>query len=1461
MATTTRSFRTDAETLIDVLARRAALTPDRVAYSYLRASDHTTTHMTYGELLAMATGMAAELDEMGFRGSRVLVVSEFGRHYVGAFLGCMLAGRIPVPVAAPRAPGALRELATVAADCDPAAIVAPRTILDGLRSASAAHEPLARLAWLASDECGRAPPAHGAIRERPAPEDIAFIQYTSGSVSAPRGVVVRHANLTHNLATIQRVFGHSSESRGVIWLPPNHDMGLVGGILQPLYAGFPVVLMPPSAFLRNPLTWLQAIAEHKATTSGGPNFAYDYCVRKIASAEAAQLDLSHWAAAFVGAEPIDPRVLESFARHFASGGFRRSAFLPCYGLAESTLFVSGARHDQGPKIAAISISDLDRGVVTPAREAARAIVGCGALQAGSALIVDPRDDVRCEPGRIGEIWLRGPSVAAGYWNNDAETTAVFRARPAGDADGPDYLRTGDLGFELDGDLYITGRLKELIIVRGRNICPQDIERSIEEKHPWLRGSGCAAVSDHVDGEERLAVLLELEPKKLPKPPTSLEELEVSIRESVSREHGLDVHRVVFVRPGQLPKTTSGKIRRVEARSLFLDRKSSEPSRDEPSRDEPYARLVAWAARHFAVEPATLDGSRTWVSLGLDSLKAAELNTYLEQHFGYTVSAERLFDGLTLSGLASELVSHPTVRIAPSPPPVQEVAAPAREAACVPRQSPASPVDFSLFFFSSDAERDQADKYRLFLECAAFADHHGFRAIWTPERHFHRFGGLFPNPAVLGAALAATTKRIRIRAGSVVLPLHDPVRVAEEWSTVDNLSSGRVDLAFATGWNADDFVLGPDRYASRERVLFEGVDQIRRLWRGESIVRPNGRGDPTRVRIFPAPIQGELPTWVTCSGGVERFEQAGRLGANVLTALLFQDVDELRTKLDAYRRARTQGGHDPDAGIVTLMLHTFIGSDERFVRRMVEAPFKTYLRDSVDLWRRGSTALDSLTKTEQATVLDYAFERYFHTSAMFGTPERASELVARLASAGVREIACLIDFGIDRGDVLNGLRDLGRLERRWRANGKADDRPRARHEDHDLGEAVRNRHALAHRNSGGVLQKARDFDLARRLEEANLLPFYPDLSDSDGVTCAYEGRRLLMLGSNNYLGLTADRRVREAAAAAAMADGPSVTGSRLMNGSTPAHAQLERKLAGFLGREDAVLLTTGYQANIGLLSAFMGKGTVLVVDEECHASIYDGVAVGGGKLIVFRHNDVADLDRRLSSELQSMPAMVMVDGVYSMSGDIAPLAEIREVCDRYGVPLALDDAHGLGMIGARGRGVEEAFGMLGCADVLTGTFSKSLASVGGWLAGSRHSMDWVRYHGRSMLFSASMPPPSVAAAAAALDILMAEPERVEKIRELSTYWRNGLRARGFDTGHSKTAIVPVIIGDELTCMRFAKRLCDSGVYANCVMAPAVPAHRAMMRTTVTAAHDMQHLDAALEIFERVGRELGIVPQRP
>lgn len=351
---------------------------------------------------------------------------------------------------------------------------------------------------------------------------------------------------------------------------------------------------------------------------------------------------------------------------------------------------------------------------------------------------------------------------------------------------------------------------------------------------------------------------------------------------------------------------------------------------------------------------------------------------------------------------------------------------------------ARPLGFSLFFFSSDESALDADKYRLFLQASELADEQGFEAIWIPERHFHRFGGLFPNPSLLASALAMRTRRARLRAGSVVLPLQNPVRVAEEWSVVDNLSGGRVDLAFARGWNANDFVLAPDNYERRTEIFYEGIDQVRRLWRGDEVELPNGEGKPTPVRVYPSPVQRELEPWITCSGGKDRFVEAGAMGANALTALLFQTVDELAEKIAAYRAARRQGGHDPEKGRVTLMMHAYLDETSGEAMRKVRDPFTRYLKDSVSLWRSQSAPLERLGEREKEDLFGYAFERYARSNALFGSEADAHSMALALQEAGVDEIACLIDFGTGLDDTLRSVKRIGSVMNRLReplpANG-------------------------------------------------------------------------------------------------------------------------------------------------------------------------------------------------------------------------------------------------------------------------------------------------------------------------------------------------------------------------------------------------------------------------------------------
>jgi natural product biosynthesis luciferase-like monooxygenase protein len=342
------------------------------------------------------------------------------------------------------------------------------------------------------------------------------------------------------------------------------------------------------------------------------------------------------------------------------------------------------------------------------------------------------------------------------------------------------------------------------------------------------------------------------------------------------------------------------------------------------------------------------------------------------------------------------------------------------------------MDFSLFYFANDSRASAGNRYELLLEGARFADEHDFRAVWTPERHFHPFGGLYPNPAVAAAAVAAVTERVHIRAGSVVAPLHHPVRIAEEWSVVDNISGGRVGVSFASGWHSTDFALRPENYADRRQVTLDTVDTVRRLWRGEAVEGLDGAGEPCELRSYPPPVQAELPVWVTSAGGVETFRAAGKVGAGVLTHLLGQEPDQLAEKISAYREESTSATGSP--GHVVLMVHAFLGTDEDTVREVVREPMSEYLRSSIGLLLGSQThkgrRIDPAQLTPEVTesLVARSFDRYYDHGGLLGTVGKLRETVTGFAALGVDELACLIDFGLPTATVLSGLSHLDELRR-------------------------------------------------------------------------------------------------------------------------------------------------------------------------------------------------------------------------------------------------------------------------------------------------------------------------------------------------------------------------------------------------------------------------------------------------
>ncbi|HEY0601316.1 MAG TPA: AMP-binding protein, partial [Herpetosiphonaceae bacterium] len=680
MSDTSRVPDAVSSSLVDIAHWRAEHQTDRLAYTFLVDGETTESTLTYGELDRKARQIAAILQQHQLVGERALLLYPPGLDYITAFFGCLYAGVVAVPAYPPnpaRLSRSLTRLRALVDDAAPAVVLTTATHLPIDEVLRAQVPDFPRMTWLAteSDATDRADEWRdpGATRDT-----LAFLQYTSGSTALPKGVMLSHGNLLHNSTLIHHAFGHTPESRGVIWLPPYHDMGLIGGVIQPLYAGFPVTLMSPVDFLQRPFRWLQAISRYRGTTSGGPNFAYELCVNKVTTEQIATLDLSSWDLAFNGAEPIRQETLERFAATFAPCGFRAEAFYPCYGLAEATLIVTGGAKNAQPHVMSFDRGELGAGHVietTPEHESSQVFVGSGqALLEQQIAIVDPQTMTHCRPDQVGEIWVHGPSVAQGYWNRPETTEQTFRARIADTGEGP-FLRTGDLGFMQSGELFVTGRLKDLIIVRGRNYYPQDIELTVERSHPALRPGAGAAFGVEVGGEEQIVVVHEIDRQHRR---VEIESVVSAIRQAVAEQHELRVYSIALIKHGSIPKTSSGKIQRHACRNLFLSgdlqligsstlEAASLEQNDEAlsgeellaiAADERLARIEAYLQAQVAqvlrsAERPSLDAAIG--GLGLDSLMAVDLQYRLESSLGVLVPMAQFFEDTTLSQLAAQIL--------------------------------------------------------------------------------------------------------------------------------------------------------------------------------------------------------------------------------------------------------------------------------------------------------------------------------------------------------------------------------------------------------------------------------------------------------------------------------------------------------------------------------------------------------------------------------------------------------------------------------------------------------------------------------------------------------------------------------------------------------------------------------------------------------------------------------------
>src|SRR5712692_8682608 len=674
----------DPSTLVDLLRWRALHQPDNQAYTFLLDGETTEDHLTYGELDQQARAIATLLQNSGATGERALLLHPPGLDYIAAFFGCLYAGVVAVPAYPPQSTrldrAMARRLQAVAKDAQPLLGLTTSQNLSVVTGLFEQAPEFQSMHWLTTDTIAS---SMGNGWQQPAisGETLAFLQYTSGSTADPNGVMLTHSNLLHNSRLIHRYFENTPSSRGVIWLPPYHDMGLIGGILQPLYGGFPVTLMSPIAFLQRPLRWLQAISHLKATVSGGPDFAYNLCVRKITPEQRATLDLSSWQVAFTGAEPIRSETLERFTETFAPCGFRREAFYPCYGLAEATLIISGGQITAPPVVRTFEETALQHNrviEVLPGHEAVRTLVGCGQPQLDERMvIVGLKSLTKWQPGEGGEIRVCGSSIAQGYWNRPEANGQTFQAHLADTEEGP-FLRTGDLGFILDDELFVTGRLKDLIILRGRNYYPQDIELTVEQSHPALRPSCGAAFSIEVANEERLVVVQEVERQYRN---LDVNAVIAAIRQSVAEQHELQVYCVVLIKTGHVPKTSSGKIQRYVCRDRFLagslemigssileDTSVSDWSQEVLTREAllavaPEARrpllisyLQVQVARVLNIAPSQLDPQQIVSSLGLDSLMAVELQYTLETNLGIVLPMTSFLQEISITQFATELLT-------------------------------------------------------------------------------------------------------------------------------------------------------------------------------------------------------------------------------------------------------------------------------------------------------------------------------------------------------------------------------------------------------------------------------------------------------------------------------------------------------------------------------------------------------------------------------------------------------------------------------------------------------------------------------------------------------------------------------------------------------------------------------------------------------------------------------------
>jgi acyl-CoA synthetase (AMP-forming)/AMP-acid ligase II/acyl carrier protein len=666
--------------ITDILNERAKIQPDQPSYIFL-SDGAEADRLTFAQLQRRSRAVSAYLQEMKAQNERALLLYPAGLDYVVAFYACLYGNTIAVPAHPPRMNHNLRRLLAIIDDARPIVALTTSAIFSRLQRWFDQVPSLKAIQWVITENID---PELADLWEenKTDAETVAFLQYTSGSTSAPKGVMVNHGTLLHNQAMMRESLKHDDDTVIISWLPMYHDMGLIGNILAGMYNGAPCYLMAHTDFLQKPACWLNAISKYRATFSGGPNFAYDLCVRKARQEQLEGLDLSCWRVAFNGSEPVRAETLRRFADAFSPYGFRQEALYPCYGLAEATLFVSGGSVSKAPVVTTFDKAGLEkhRAVASKRLQDGVALVSAGKPCLGELIItVNPQTLIRRDEGQVGEIWVSSGAVSQGYWGKPGLTDETFRARLSDTKEGP-YLRTGDLGVIFQGELYVTGRIKDIIVIRGRNHYPQDIELTAEASHLALR-PGCSAAFAIASAEaEELILVAEINREW--RNSADMNEVVEGIRQAILVEHEIDVSTIALIRPGSLLKTSSGKIQRSAIRSAFLGESldtiyqwrltAGQLANGQSFRPEEALRTLGalkdWLAFEVSsklnISPHKIDVDQPIACYGLDSLAATEFVISIEESLGVQIPIDKLFSG---APSISDLTSFLYEQIQPAPP--------------------------------------------------------------------------------------------------------------------------------------------------------------------------------------------------------------------------------------------------------------------------------------------------------------------------------------------------------------------------------------------------------------------------------------------------------------------------------------------------------------------------------------------------------------------------------------------------------------------------------------------------------------------------------------------------------------------------------------------------------------------------------------------------------------------------